>query len=238
MEAPLIGITTYGRNADRHFSLPAEYVESVRRAGGIPVLMPPGETRLQEWFETIDGLIIAGGCDVDPKLYGGDGHEAVKLVDPERDQDEVELIHQSVETGMPLLAVCRGLQVLNVAFGGDLHAHISSAFPDAIDHRVEGADNKHTPLAHEVTIDPGSRLAHVMQTNRFDAPSLHHQAIDELGDGLVAIGHAPDGIIEAIDMPEHPWMLAMQWHPELASADQAEHQRVFDALVQATLGDG
>lgn len=237
MDAPLIGIITYGRNADRHFSLPAEYVESVRRAGGIPVLMPPGEPRLHDWLETVDGLIIAGGCDVEPQLYGGPGHETIQLVDPERDQDEVALIHQSVEIGMPILAVCRGLQVLNVAFGGDLHADISSAFPDAIEHRRVVGENKNEPEPHEVTLDPGSRLAGVMQGNRFDAPSMHHQAIDELGDGLVVVGHAPDGIIEAVEMPEHPWLLAVQWHPELAAAEQPEHQRLFDALVQTAQGN-
>ncbi len=236
MDAPLIGITTYGRNADRHFTLPSEYVESIRRAGGIPMLLPPGEPRLQDWFESIDGLVIAGGCDVDPNIYDGAAHETIQLVDPERDQDEVALIHQSVETGMPMLAVCRGLQVLNIAFGGDLHADIPSAFPDAIEHRRVVGGNKNQPVPHQVTLDPGSRLAQVMQTSRFDAPSMHHQAIDELGDGLVAVGHAPDGIIEAVEMPEHPWLLAMQWHPELASAEQPEHQRVFEGLVQATLG--
>jgi len=227
----------YGRNADRHYSLPAEYVESVRRAGGIPVLMPPGEPRLHEWFETIDGLILAGGCDVEPSLYGGAGHETVRVVDPDRDQDEVALAHQSVETGLPTLAVCRGMQVLNVAFGGDLHAHIPAAFPSAMEHRQVVSETENKPLPHEIVLDPGSRLAGVMQSSRFQAPSMHHQAIDEVGDGLVVVGHAPDGVIEAIEMPEHPWLLAMQWHPELAAAEQPEHQRPFDALVQAAQGN-
>ena len=162
MNAPLIGITMYGRNEHRHFSLPAEYVECVRRAGGIPVLMPPGEPNLDDWFETVDALIIAGGADIQPSLYQGDSHPTIAGVDPERDHDEVALVHQAIEAELPTLCVCRGMQLLNVALGGDLFAHIPDCLSDAIPHRVEaGVDGatRPQPLGHEIVLDPGSRLA-------------------------------------------------------------------------------
>jgi putative glutamine amidotransferase len=238
MDSPLIGIPTFGRNFERHFSLPAEFVECVRRAGGIPVLMPPGETHLDQWFETIDGLLMPSGVDIDPDLYDGEHHETVDEVDPERDHDEVDLIHQAIEAEMPLLATCRGMQLLNVALGGDLFVHVPECIENAVDHRVAtDTERKFGPVAHEVVLDPGSRMASLLGTNRMEPMSWHHQAVDELGDGLTVVGHAPDGVIEALEMPEHPWLFAVQWHPEITAAGDATQQRLFDGLVQAARGE-
>ena len=239
MGTPLVGIGTYGLNVDGHVSLPVEYVHAVRRAGGIPILLPPGEPRLEDWLESIDVLILAGGVDVEPHLYDGPGHVTITKVDRERDHTEVAMIHLAIESGMPTLAVCRGMQLLNVALDGDLHADIPSAVPAAIEHRRPRPKSveKFDPVPHQIVLDPASRLASIMESVRFEAPSLHHQAVDELGDGLVAVGHAPDAIVEAIELPEHPFMLGVQWHPELAAATAPEHQRLFDALVRAAMGE-
>ena len=238
MENPLIGIPTFGRNFERHFSLPAEFVECIRRAGGIPVLMPPGEPSLNQWFETIDGLLIPSGVDVDPELYEGEAHDSIKDVDPERDHDEVDLIHQAIEVQMPLLATCRGMQLLNVALSGDLFPHVPDCVENAIEHRVTAdTDRKFGPVSHEVVLDPGSRLAHLLGESRMEPMSWHHQAVDEVGDGLTVVGHAPDGVIEGLEMPEHPWLFAVQWHPEITAAHDPVQQRLFEGLVQAARGE-
>lgn len=238
MEHPLIGVPTFGRNAEGHFSLPTEFVECIRRAGGIAVLMPPGEAHLDQWFETIDGLLIPSGGDIDPDLYEGEHHEAIDDVDTERDHDEVDLIHQAIEAELPLLATCRGMQLLNVALGGDLFAHVPDCVDNAIDHRVsDDTARGFGPVAHEVVLDPGSRLAVVLGTNRIGPMSWHHQSVDEVGDGLVVVAHAADGVIEALEMPEHPWLFAVQWHPEITAADDAIQQRLFDGLVRAARGE-
>lgn len=238
MDHPLIGITMFERNFEGHFSLPSEFVEAVRRAGGIPVLIPPGEPHLDQWFETVDAILISSGIDVDPSLYDGEPHETIDAIDTERDHTEIDLIHQAIEAEMPLLAVCRGVQVLNVALGGDLFAHIPECFESPIVHRVTAdTPRKFGPTPHQVTLDPGSRLATLMETNQMEAMSWHHQAIDELGDGLVAIGHAPDGVIEALEMPNHPWLFGVQWHPELTAATDPAQQHLFNGLIRAAHGD-
>ncbi len=238
MDRPLIGVTTYERNFEGHFSLPSEFVDCVRRAGGIAVLMPPGESKLDQWFETIDGVLISSGIDVDPSLYEGEPHETITAINSERDSSESDLIHQAIDAEMPLLAVCRGVQVLNVALGGDLFQNIPEAFEDPIVHRVT-ADTPRGfgPTPHAVTLDPGSALTTVMGANQMEIMSWHHQAIDEVGDGLVVVAHASDGVIEAVEMPGHPWLLGVQWHPELSAATDPTQQRLFDGLVRAARGE-
>lgn len=242
MERPLIGIPTFGKNGEGHFSLPAGFVACVRRAGGLPVLMPPGEPHLDAWFEGLDGLMIASGVDVDPGMYGGEAHPTIGPVDRERDQDEIDLVHQAIEAEVPLLAICRGLQVLNVALGGSLIADVPTQVDQALAHRVPVPPTPYTvgeafgPTPHEIVVDPGSRLAAVVQEHRFAVQSWHHQAVETLGDGLAAVAHAADGVVEALEMPEHPWLVAVQWHPEIDAAERPVQQRLFDGFVAAAGG--
>jgi putative glutamine amidotransferase len=213
--APRIGLTTYGRNEENRYTLPAEYVESVRRAGGIPVLLPPGEPRLEEWWTTIDAMILPGGGDISPSCYDGDDHREVYMVDADRDRDEIALARHVVDTGFPTLAICRGMQVLNVAFGGTLIEHLPDVAGDGLSHRA---------------------AAEVMATTDVEPISMHHQAIRDVAEGFEVVAHASDGTIEALELPGHPWLLAVQWHPELTAADDPTQQRLFDELVNTARG--
>jgi putative glutamine amidotransferase len=229
--APVIGITTYGKNAENRFTLPVGYVEAVRAAGGIPLLIPPGEPRFAECLELIDGLILAGGGDIDPALYGGVGHPQVLNVDTHRDRLELELAREVIASSLPTLGICRGLQVLNVAQGGTLIEHLPDAVGETVVHRTPSRE----PVPHPVRIKEGSRLAAIMERTEHEPFSLHHQAIRDLGNALEVVARAPDGTIEAVEMPGHPWLLAVQWHPELTAASEPADRKLFDAFVAAAL---
>lgn len=227
MDAPVVGVPTYGRNDGRRFDLPMEYVDAVRRAGGVPVLMPPGEPRLGDWLATLDALVLTGGGDLAPALYSGAEHASIERVDPERDASELELVQAVLRTDLPTLCVCRGLQLLDVALGGTLVEHL----PDETDGSVlhSGPDGEELP--HPVTVRPGSRLAEVLGETELSPVSKHHQGVRDLGQGLEVVATAPDGVVEAVDLPGRPALLAVQWHPELSAADEPAQQRIFDWLV-------
>jgi putative glutamine amidotransferase len=237
-QPPLIGITTYGRDAEGRFALPVEYVEAVRRGGGVPVLLPPGEASVEELIERLDGFVLAGGGDVDPARYGGDvEHPKVDRVDPERDAFELALARAVVERRIPALSICRGCQVMNVALGGTLHEHLPDAVGESIAHRPEAQDSDKDDAAvrirHAVEVEGGSRLADLMGTIRPSPVSWHHQAPNRVASALRVTARADDGTIEALELPEHPWLIAVQWHPEMSAAEDAEQQRIFDGLVAA-----
>lgn len=232
-ETPRIGLTTYGRNQENWYSLPAQYVDAVRRAGGIPVLLPPGEPRLAEWLTTIDALILPGGGDLSPTHYSGHAHDKIYMVDADRDHDELAMARDIIATGLPTLAICRGMQVLNVALGGNLIEHLPEFVGKGLAHR--GANRG--PVPHAVSIEPESRLAKVMGTSASEPTSMHHQAVRRIASGFDIVAHAPDGTIEAMEMPTHPWLIAVQWHPELTAADDPAQQRLFDALVDTARGE-
>ena len=226
---PRIGITTYGRNEEGRFTLGARYVECVRRAGGLPLLLPPGEPNLEEALEIFDAFVMCGGPDVDPKLYGGRAHAEVYGLDPERDASDIALARVLVARRVPALCICRGVQVLNVALGGSLYQHIPDD-PGTEPHGRPGEPGG--GRLHDVTIDADSRLAQVMGTTTVTASCHHHQAIDKIGHGLHVVARAADGIVEALEL-DHPeqWLLAVQWHPEDTAADDPAQQNLFDTLV-------
>ena len=227
--APLIGLTTYGRGENNRYSLPAEYVDAVRRAGGIPVLMPPGEQAPDDWLESLDGLILSGGGDIDPARYGGSQHETLYNIDHERDAFEFALVEQALARQVPLLCICRGMQVLNIHLGGTLYEHLPDAYGEAVAHRAPPRE----PTPHALRLVAGTRLAGLLGREEAEAASWHHQAVKALGRGLVPAAHAPDGLVEALELPGHPWLLAVQWHPELTAASDPLQQGLFDALVAA-----
>ena len=230
---PLIGITTYPRDKEGRFALPVEYAEAVRRAGGVPVLLPPGEARVDELIERLDGFVISGGGDVDPAQYGGDvADPRIERVDAERDAFELALARAVVERRVPALSICRGCQVMNVALGGTLHEHLPDAVGETIAHRPPAEDGDER-VRHAVEVEGGSRLAAMMGTMRPSPVSWHHQAPDRVAPGLCVAARADDGTIEALELPEHPWLVAVQWHPEMSAAEDAEQQRIFDGLVAA-----
>ena len=227
---PLIGITTYGRSEDNRFRLPSEYVDSVRRAGGLAVLVPPGEESIDELLRELDGLVLAGGGDLDPRHYGGAHHETIYNLDPERDASELALARKVFDTRLPTLGICRGLQTLNVALGGTLHPHIPDVFGESTVHRLPPRE----PTEHEIRLQLKSRLGDVLAhpTGEFVAASWHHQAIRDVAPGFNVVAHAPDGVIEAVEHSEHPWLIAVQWHPELTSVKDPVQQRLFDVFVE------
>lgn len=237
MSKPVIGITTGGRSQvyvisrhyDAFYSTPALYVDAVRRAGGIPFLLPPVETEWESVLRLLDGVVITGGTDIDPAEYQGDRqHPHLLPVDRERDRGELSLARQLMaEKATPLLCICRGMQVLNVAAGGNLHEHI----PD-----IRGTDIHRSAAGiwtqQAVSVAAGSLLAEVMGTTSVTTQSGHHQAVKDLGAGLHVVGTAADGIIEALEMPDYAWLIAVQWHPEVTAAQDATQQALFDALVE------
>ena len=234
MARPLIGITTYHRETSgrSRFTLPTAYVDALRAAQGLAVLATPGEQEPEELLERLDGLVLSGGGDLDPAGYGGAGdHAHTYSVSPERDAFEIALIRAALARGLPTLAICRGMQILNVALGGDLHVHLPDVVGEAVTHR-----SSQTQAAwHPVRLEPGARLASLLGARTLRAvPSWHHQALSRLGAGLRAVAWAPDGVIEAVELAGERQLVAVQWHPELAG-ESAEGRGLFEALVSGAL---
>ena len=225
---PLIGLTTHAPNEEGHFHLSAHYVEAVRRAGGIAVLLPPGDERPDEILARLDGLIFTGGGDVEPALYGAAEHEASYGMNAERDRAEGDLIRAAIAGEKPMLCICRGVQILNVALGGTLQQHLPDVVGEDTLHRAPPRE----PVPHAVNIEPGTLLAKTIGATECTPDSWHHQAVDQPGRGLKPIAHAPDGTIEALAHESHPWLVAVQWHPELTAAEDPAQQALFNGLVR------
>jgi gamma-glutamyl-gamma-aminobutyrate hydrolase PuuD len=224
---PDIGITTYvtparWSNWELEAALvPADYVRAVERAGGRALLVPPSHDGVEETLESLDGLIFSGGSDLDPELYGQEAHAETSDVVRNRDTAELALLEAALERDMPVLAICRGSQVLNVARGGDLVQHL----PDV----VGDEKHKHTPgtfADHDVSVEDGSRLASVLG-ERAPVKSHHHQGFGKVGEGLRVVAHAEDGTIEAVEDPTRRFVLGVLWHPEAG-----EDARLFEELVR------
>jgi putative glutamine amidotransferase len=207
---------------------PRSYAAAVQAAGALALLFPPDDVVAEEpapLLDRIDALVLAGGSDVDPATYGAPRHPETSGTRPERDRFEVSLARAALERQMPVLGICRGMQVLNVAMGGSLVQHL----PDLLGH----GDHRHTPGAfgdHEVRLVPGSLAARAAGGERVSVKSHHHQGVDDLGEGLAPTGWSvPDDLVEAIEMPDRRFALGVLWHPE-----QEERSRVIAALVEAT----
>lgn len=224
---PLIGVTTYSANENFEVTLPENYISAVRRAGGIPVLIAPGEGHTDELVARLDGVVLAGGGDICPSCYEGEDHETVYMVNAERDRMELQLALQIIDRGTPTLAICRGIQIVNVALGGTLHNHLPDLVGETVLHRAPPRE----PIPHPVDVEPGSRVASTLQNCRVEPMSWHHQALKDVADPLKVVARAPDGVIEAVEMCDHPWLLGVQWHPEITADRDASQQRLFDGLV-------
>ncbi|HEY9884691.1 MAG TPA: gamma-glutamyl-gamma-aminobutyrate hydrolase family protein [Thermosynechococcaceae cyanobacterium] len=227
--APLIGITTYGRNEAGDVSLPGAYLDAVQQVGGVPILLPPHQAPLDRLLEKIDGFILAGGGDIAPSLYGGAHHPTIYSVDAERDAFEFALAKAALAKQIPVLGICRGMQMLSVASGAALIPHVPDVYGDAIAHRL---DLPRRPTPHPLQLEANSRLAALMQAVHIDVMSWHHQAVKTLPSGWRVAAQATDGLLEAIECEHHPWAIGVQWHPELSPHDPA-HQKLFRALILA-----
>jgi len=207
---------------------PRLYLDAVVRAGARPIVVDPyGDP--SGLLDRVDALVLTGGPDLDPGSYGQLRHPNTYGVDGAVDEFELPLARDAIERGTPTLAICRGVQTLNVALGGSLYQHIADD-PGTEPHGRPGEPNG--GLLHEVTIEAGTRLAAVMDATTVTASCHHHQAIDKLGDGLHVVARAADGIVEALELDSpSQWLLAVQWHPEDTAADDPAQQNLFDALV-------
>jgi putative glutamine amidotransferase len=241
---PLIAVVAYHLDGTRvarwpegGYGVPSLYLDALRRAGARSVILAPGEQGdPEELLEPFDGLLLVGGGDMDPARYGGTGNEHVYGVEPDRDEAEIALLHVADRIAMPTLCICRGIQVMNVAFGGTLHEHL----PDVPGLQVHGVPLDESQTIHEVKPEPGSRLAAVTKSASLACLSHHHQGIDRLGEGLAVTGRTDDGLVEAVEriVPDQEdtratRMVGVQWHPEETAERDPEQQALFEDLVAA-----
>ncbi len=232
---PIIGITTsqdqneFGQPVSR---LTHAYILAVQEAGGVPVLIPSllSHDDCSTLYARLDGILLSGGGDIAPGRFGGQGHRSIAGVDNSRDELELGLIHAAAADGKPFLGICRGYQAINVAFGGTLYTHLPDQLPRALNHDHPGNERK--VLAHTVDVEAGTRTSSVVGDRTIHVNSHHHQGLKDIGAGLRVAGVAPDGLVEAVELPEHPFGIGVLWHPEWLT-DQAPGRSLFAQLVAA-----
>lgn len=236
---PLIGITTHflpleagGRPYHQSYGRNAIAVE---RAGGLPLLIPSGLQlgNLRQIYERLDAVLIPGGGDINPERYANERHSTVYRVDDARDQSEIALVRWAVEDDRPLFGMCRGNQLINVALGGTLTQDIPSQTQSDIQHDYDRKAIPYSHLAHTIRIEPDSRLADIIGTDSITVNSLHHQSVQQLAPGLRITAYAPDGIIEALEIPGRQFALSVQWHPEDLIDDDVTMRALFEAFVDS-----
>lgn len=242
-DAPLIGVTTSemrlaeqadptpaGEPPRQEMALGLTYLKAIERAGGLPVVIPPlPAAAIRPLLRGLGGICLSGGPDIDPVAYDRDRHPELGPTWRELDIAEIAIAREADARGIPILAICRGAQALNVARSGTLFQHLPDRFGTEIEHRQRGVGSAPT---HSVEIDPDSRLAGALGTTTLDVNSFHHQAVDELGRGLRAVGWSPDGVIEAIEEAGSRFVIGVQWHAE-ALTDRPEQLSLVRAFVRA-----
>jgi len=237
---PRIAITAGSKpGATDHVWLNFDYLSAVSKAQGLPTIVASGLTRpsddpdqfANEILDHCDGLLLSGGADVDPAIFGEKPHPALGRVDHPRDPFEISLAREAVRRDMPVLAICRGIQLLNVALGGTLIQDIPSEVPGAVVHETGG---DRLVIGHDVVIEPGSRLADLLSTTRVGVNTFHHQAPKRLGHGLVLSATSPeDGIVEGVEAPDRRFVVGVQWHPENFWKTSDAFDGLFRGLVEA-----
>jgi putative glutamine amidotransferase len=233
MSKPIIGIGSdvlgpqHPGERERAFAF-MTYVEALRRAGAIPVVIPPQPENAAEIVAGLDGVLLAGGDDCDPAAFGEERHATVDPMDPRRQSNELALAKAARERGIPTLGVCLGMQVMNVAAGGTLIQDIHSALQTEIEHASEPEDRGR----HDVLVENGTKLASIVGERELNVNSSHHQAVRNVGNGLRVTAHAPDGVIEGLEDPRHPFYLGVQWHPEDMSGEESASS-LFGAFIAA-----
>jgi putative glutamine amidotransferase len=237
--APLIGLTT-GRVTRQKSqgdlaATPFSYIKAVSAAGGLPVLIPLGlpEEQLRALFHRLHGVLLIGGSDIDPSRFGGEPHPRVYDVDGEQDDLDISMVRWSAEQGKPFFGICRGIQAINVALGGGLYTDIADQFGTIQTHDMyRFPDIPRNHLAHPVRLEDGSALAGILGGVEFQVNSLHHQGLSSVADSLQIVGHASDGLVEAVELREHPFGIGVQWHPEWLQEHEPQ-RALFRAFVRA-----
>lgn len=239
---PVIGLSTgvlpfpYGAVPDYPLNyVPHDYVQAVLAAGGLPLTLTMYDPALDpdgvaQQLSFCDGLLLSGGnADVDPATYGEEHRPELGITTPDRDAHELALLAEARRRGIPVLGICRGIQVVNVGYGGTLFQDLPSQRPGSVPH-VQTSDRSQP--SHDVAVAEGSRL-YEMVGARIGVTSFHHQAVKDLGDGLTPVATSDDGLVEAVEATDHPWLLAVQWHPEMSHVADVPSQEVFAAFVDA-----
>jgi putative glutamine amidotransferase len=235
---PVIGLTCFETPADEQRSARVcqslSYIRALQSVGAVPLLIPhsPDPRHLDALYRRLDGLLLPGGGDIDPIHYGEPRHEKCNEPSPARDETELTLARWAMEDRLPLLGICRGIQVLNVALGGTLFQDIVAQIPGGRKHDWY-PDHPRNLTPHDVTLAPGTRLLALSGVDSMPVNSLHHQAVKDLAPGLLATAYSPEGIVEAVEAPDHPFALAVQWHPEELAPTDPRARRLFEALASA-----
>jgi putative glutamine amidotransferase len=238
LSKPLIGISTQ-RDKDPHnkqCGIGESYITAVIRAGGIPVLLPIHLSDLdtRALLQQLQGLIVTGGPDINPVLYGANLHPKVQGIDVLRDQSDLNLVRAACDLQIPILGICRGFQIINVAFGGQLYTDVSEQHSGSLHHTCYPG-LPYDLLSHSVQLEKNGRLAAILQQDEIQVNSLHHQGVRRVGSGLSVTATAPDGLVEGFEIQGYPFGLATQWHPELLP--EVDHSKaLFKAFVQAAAG--
>ncbi|MGE5225024.1 MAG: gamma-glutamyl-gamma-aminobutyrate hydrolase family protein [Omnitrophica WOR_2 bacterium] len=239
MQSPVIGLTAWrlvNRPGSPAISLSESYIRSVVDAGGIPVILPLGLTAqdIRKIVARVDGILFTGGGDIHPRFYHAAENPLITDINEQRDQEELQIFEAAIQDGKPFLGICRGIQLVNVAAGGSLYADVETELPGALRHDCHQEPSRGY-LAHEVTVVENSRLAEILGNTRVKVNSLHHQAVRDVAPVFKPVAHTSDGLVEAVEMQDYPYGLAVQWHPE----DLQKHapmRLLFRSLVDAAAG--
>jgi len=227
---PIIGITSRHSRENHRYNLPDAYAKAVQRNGGTPIILPPlPDIDHMQLLDAVDGLILSGGADVDPMLYGEQPVPQQRSISPLRDSFEHALVLKALEAGKPILAICRGAQILNVATGGTLVQDTNTQVKNPVKHRQEAPASYGT---HHVHLEPGTLIHRILGKDTVTSNSLHHQSVKTPGEGMKITGKATDGVIESMEKPGEHFVLAVQWHPE--HMDNPDMNKLFKALVDAS----
>lgn len=234
MKKPLIGLSPYHNTSNNDIYMRPTFMRAISAVGGIPVVLPleASEADIEQLAETLDGFLFTGGPDVHPLLFGEETHPKCGNVSPERDSMEMALITSAMQLQKPVLGVCRGIQLLNIALGGDIYQDLSSQSPEHASVCHDQPFDYHTPC-HTVDVVSGSLLAEITGEESLLVNSMHHQAVRELSPCLSACAYAPGHLTEALEYPGYPFFLGVQWHPEYMWNRQPEQKKIFQAFVEA-----
>lgn len=232
MKKPIIGVTSHVELDYKH-SLSNDYVQAVIQAGGIPVILPIGlDNDVEQIVDKIDGLVVTGGGDIDPTLFGEEPHPKLGTISPGRDSFEIAIIQKVLEADKPILAICRGIQILNIAVGGDMYQDIYTQIDNQLLQHSQKATRYH--LAHFVKTTENSLLAEIIGEEQFKVNTYHHQAVRNVPEPFIVSGIASDGVIEAIESTAHKFVVGVQWHPEALAVNGNEPaKRIFTRLVES-----
>ncbi len=211
------------------------YVQAVLCAGGVPIIIPNIVDRelVDSYLGAIDGLLLSGGVDLDPVLFGECHHADLGQVDASRDGTELALLERALAQDMPIFGICRGIQTLNVALGGTLYQHLPDQAPSSIHHLQSEVKLPRDQFSHAIKIEGNTRLKSIVGKSEMETNSFHHQAIKSVAPGLIVTAHAQDGVIEAVEAPDHRYVVAVQFHPEETAPHDEYSRRLFEAFVQA-----